>query len=112
MGDSNLNLPKYMKTLDFNHLLDILLSTNFIPQITLPTRVSKTIATLTNNIFMNNFEHKCLSANIATSVFDHLPQFTIIENAKDIPLNKTNYTVTFHYFRHINKYIFKAGIKK
>ena len=32
-----------------------------MPQITLPTGVSKTTATLADNIFINTFEHKYLS---------------------------------------------------
>ena len=67
--------------------------------INFPTRVSKTTTTLTDNIFINNFEHKCPSGNSTTLTSDHLPHFTVIENAKDTPLNKTNHTTIFCDFR-------------
>ena len=62
-----------------NQYLEITLSHNFIPQITLPTRVISEAATFIDNILINNHENKCTSA---TSVLDHLPQFFIIENFK------------------------------
>ena len=37
------------------------MSVGFIPNITLPTRISKTAATLIDNIFTNNFEKSHIS---------------------------------------------------
>ena len=58
----------------------MILSHNFIPQITLPTRVTGRTATLIDNILINSYENKCTSGNITTSTSDHLPQFLNIEN--------------------------------
>ena len=81
-GDFNLNLIKYSKTTSINQFLEIIFSHNFMPQITLPTRVMGRIATLIDNILIHSYKNKCASGNIATSVSDHLPQFPFIENFK------------------------------
>ena len=81
-SDLNSNLIKYSKTTGINQFLEIMLSHNFIPQITLPTRVTGRTATLIDNVLINSYENKCTSGNITTSVSDHLPQFLIIENFK------------------------------
>ena len=81
-GDFNLNLIKHSKTTGINQFLEIILSHNFMPQITLPTRVTGRTATLIDNILINSYENKCTSGNITTSVSDHLSQFLIIENFK------------------------------
>ena len=81
-GDFNLNLIKYSKTTGINQFLEIMLSHNFMPQTTLPTRVTGRTATLIDNALINSYENKCTSGNITTSVSDHLSQFLIIENFK------------------------------
>ena len=83
-GDFNLNLIKYMQNTGVNQFLEKILSNNFIPQITLPTRITEKTATLTDNIFTNSYNHNsnCVSGNITTYISDHLPQYLIIENLK------------------------------
>ena len=78
-GDFNLNLIKYMQNTGVNQFLENILSNNFIPQITFPTK-----ATLIDNIFTNSYklDSICLSGNITTYISDHLPQFLVIENLK------------------------------
>ena len=78
-GDFNLN-TKYMQNTGVNQFLENVLSNNFIPQITLPVRITEKIATLIDNIFTNSYTHNsnCLSGNITTYISDHLPQFFII----------------------------------
>ena len=49
--------------------MEMILSHNFMPQITLPTRVTGRI------VLIKSYENKCTSANITTYVSDHLPQF-------------------------------------
>ena len=49
-GDFNLNLIKYSKTTGINQFLEIILSHNFMPQITLPIRVTGRTTTLIDNI--------------------------------------------------------------
>ena len=75
-GDFNLNLIKCMQNTGVNQLLENILSNSFIPQITLPTRITEKTATLIDNIFTNSYKHNsnCLSGNITPYISDHLPQ--------------------------------------
>ena len=59
-----------------------MLTNNFTPQITLPTRINKQSATLTDNIFLNYHEHQCISGNLTTYISHHLPQ-NLLENIID-----------------------------
>ena len=52
-----------------NQFLEIILSHNFMPQMTLPTRVIGRTATLIENILINRYENKCTFGSITTSVF-------------------------------------------
>ena len=91
-GDFNLNLIKYMQNTGVNQFLENILSNNFIPQITLPTRITEKTATLIDNIFTNSYKHNsnCLSGNITTYISDHLPQFLITENLKQPSSQSSN----------------------
>ena len=91
-GDFNLNLIKYMQNTGVNQFLENILSNNFIPQITLPTRITEKTATLIDNIFTNSYKHNsnCLSGNITTFISDHLPQFLITENLKQPSSQSSN----------------------
>ena len=55
--DFNLNLIKYTQNRGGNQFIENILSNSFIPHITLPARVTEKSATLTDNIFTNNYEH-------------------------------------------------------
>ena len=84
------DLKKYSKTTGINQYLEIILSHNFLPQTTLPTRVTGRTATLIDNILINSYENKCTSGNITTSLSDHLPQF-LITNIQDKKQLKSSY---------------------
>ena len=79
-GDFNLNLIKYRQITGVNQFLEVMLTNNFTPQITLPTRVNQKSTTLIENIFLNYHEHQCIPGNLTTYISDHLPQFIIVEN--------------------------------
>ena len=87
-GEFNLNMINYTQVRGAHQFLETLLSDNFIPQITLPARVTKNSVTLIDNIFSDNHDHKCISGNTTTSISDHLPQVLIIGNLKQTPLRK------------------------
>lgn len=87
-GEFNLNMINYTQVRGAHQFLKTLLSDNFIPQITLPKRVTKNSVTLIDNIFSDNHDHKCISGNATTSISDHLPQVLIIGNLKQTPLRK------------------------
>ena len=82
-GDFNLKLIKYMQNRRVNQFLEKILSNSFIPQITLPTRITEKTATLIDNIH-NSYKHNsnCVSGNITTNISDHFLQFLIIKNLK------------------------------
>ena len=93
-GDFNLNLIKYSKTTDINQFPEIILSHNFMPQITLPTRVTSRTAALIDNVLINSYENKYISGNIPTSVSDYLPQFLLNKNFKGQTCKIKNRKVT------------------
>ena len=97
-GDLNLSLIKYRKSRGVNQFLENILSNNFIPHITLPTRITEKSATLIDNIFTNNYEHNCVSGNVTTYIFDHLPQFLITEDLKQTP-SKEIPTISFRDYK-------------
>ena len=73
-----------------NQFLEKILSNNFIPQITLHTRITEKTAALIDNIFTNSYKHNCncVSGNITTYISDHLPQFLSLEILSNLHLNK------------------------
>ena len=83
-GAFNLNLIKYMQNKGVNQFLEKIIVKTFIPQITLPTRITEKTVTLIDNIFTNSYKHNSnsVSGNITTYISDHLPQSLIIENLK------------------------------
>ena len=83
-GAFNLNLIKYMQNTGVNQFLEKIIVKTFIPQITLPTRITEKTVTLIDNIFTNSYKHNSnsVSGNITTYISDHLPQSLIIENLK------------------------------
>ena len=73
-----------------------MLSNNFIPQITPPTRITEKIQTLIDDILTNSYKHNsnCVTGNVITYISDHLTQFLIIENLKQLSF-KQNLPISF-----------------
>ena len=65
-------------------------SNGFIPQITLPTRITDSSMTLIDNIYSNMFLNNTFSGNIIIEIADHLLQFVSIDTSK-IEYNKFKY---------------------
>ena len=81
MGDFNINLLKYDCCNFANQFFNQLSSSGYKPLITKPTRITKSTATLIDNIFTNNLnrtEH--LNGILFNDISDHLPIFTITEH--------------------------------
>ena len=74
-GDYNIDLLKINEKRLFAEFYDTLLSHNYIPKITLPTRFSNTSATLIDNFFCNLSLERIQSptAIITSPISDHLP---------------------------------------
>ena len=92
-GDFNidgLKVDNNSKTRDYYNTV---LSHNFLPTITLPTRITDTTATVIDNILMKldnrTINDNIESGNIYTDITDHLPNFVIIK-VNDNKLNAKN----------------------
>ena len=79
-SDFNLNPLNYAKNIGTYEFLESIFSKNFTLQINLPRRITGTFSTLIDNILIYSQENLYTSGNLTTSISDHLPQFTIIEN--------------------------------
>ena len=112
-GNFNLNLIKYMQNTGVNQFLENILSKNFIPQITLPKRITEKRAALIDKIFINSYKHNSiyLSGNITTYISDHLPQFLIIENLKQPSFNQ-NPPLSFRDYNNFNEEAFKTELRE
>ena len=84
-GDFNIDLLKLNNDAFTNEYFDQLTDINFMPLITLPTRIASKSKTLIDNILFNQFSHGIVSGNINVSISDHSPQFAII------PFHKKKY---------------------
>ena len=80
LGDINVNLLNSEVNSDSSLLLDTLGSNLIVPQILLPTRVTRESRTLIDNIFSSISEHGVKSGNLCYSISDHLPQFCLFES--------------------------------
>ena len=65
---NNLNLLKHAKPLGVSKFLENLLSHKFMPQITLHIRTTEKMATLINDILINNNVLNSISGNITASI--------------------------------------------
>ena len=82
LGDININLLDE-NNLKVNQYINNLFEKNFIPCITLPTRIRNHSATLIDHIFIRCpkklLQNKCSSGNLITDITDHLPNFTFLD---------------------------------
>ena len=77
--------------------LDIIYSTNLVPNITSPTRLTSQSQTLIDNIFSSIINDDCISASLISPISDNHVQFLII----------TNYTITQNSKKDLYKRNFK-----
>ena len=89
-GDFNINLLKYDEDIAVQEFYNLMTSNGFIPQITLPTRITDSSMTLIDNIYSNTFLNNTFSGNIIIEIADHLLQFVSIDTSK-IEYNKFKY---------------------
>ena len=75
MGDFNIDLLNYTTDNTVAEFLDKMCSSSLLPQITHPTRISKTSQTLIDNIFSTIISDESKTGNITTVISDHFCQF-------------------------------------
>ena len=91
-GDFNINLLNADSNAICEDYTKLMLCHNFIPTITLPTRISHSSTTLIDNIFVRLLnkllDNKLFSGNFFTDLSDHLPSFCIIEGFRNTKLDR------------------------
>ena len=87
MGDFNIDLLKFNMNEYTNDFINQMFSSSFYPLITKPRRITKTTATMIDNIFVNKLEGNFKTGILLTDLSDHLPVFQL--NVSMIPNKKT-----------------------
>ena len=80
LGDFNIDLLKFNSCSSVCNFLDELSSSYFMPQIFLPSCITRSTKTLIDNIFCNipQSSEQNISANLTTTYSDHLPQVLFV----------------------------------
>ena len=97
LGDFNIDLLKCDSNKNVSDFLDIIYSTNLVPNITSPTRLTSRSQTLIDNIFSSIINDDCIAGNLISPISDHHAQFLIIPN----------YTITQNSKKDLYKRNFK-----
>ena len=86
-GDLNIDLFKQTH-IPSENFTNVLLSHNYMPHITLPTRITDTSATLIDHVFLKHdpclIDDEFFSGNIFNDISDHLPNFLMIGDCSDV----------------------------
>ena len=107
-GDLNIDLLQFERD-NINEYLATNLENNFVPCITLPTRITEKSATIIDHVFLrmplHKIQTKVNAGNLFCSITDHLMKFTLLEtntkNNKERP-----------YIRQITKKKLKFFLEK
>ena len=97
LGDFNIDLLKCDSNKNVSDFLDIIYSTNLIPNITSHTRLTCGSQTLIDNIFSSIINDNCIVGNLISPISEQHAQFLII----------ANYTVTQNSKKDLYKQKFK-----
>ena len=77
------------------------MSNNFIPQITLPAKITETTATLIDNILISSNVLNCISGNINISTPDHLPQLIVLDTLLGSSTDEDSSQIFYRNFKPI-----------
>jgi len=72
-GDFNINLLEYNSSTTSSRFLDLMISSGFLPSITIPTRITQNSASLIDNIFIKLSRCEHYSKVILDDISDHFP---------------------------------------
>ena len=61
------------------------------------------MATLIDNILINNNVPNCISDNITTSISDHLPQFIVLDSLLGTSTDEDSSQIFYRSFKHFNE---------
>ena len=80
-GDFNIDLLRTQQRSIFKDFLEMMVSFNLLPSLTLPTRISENSATIIDNVFSNYGYYGSYDAGIIiTDISDHFPYFYSFNN--------------------------------
>ena len=106
LGDFNIDLLKRDSNKSVSDFLDIIYSTNLLPNITSPTRLTSRSQILINNIFSSD---DCIVGNLISPISDHHVQVLIIPNYTTTQ-NSKNYIYKRH-FKHFRSKKFLTDLE-
>ena len=75
--DFNINLLNAETNTNISEFYGNMSSCFFAPYILQPTRMTKTLKTLIDDIFLNSIEFETFSGNLSTLIYDHFPQLLL-----------------------------------
>ena len=101
MGDFNINLLNCDMDKSVSNFLDIMGSYSLLPQIILPTRVTRTSKTVIDNFFFDPTNSNVISGNLTCNISDHFPQFLMVKNI--FPDKKTKHNIQKHNWSKFDK---------
>ena len=109
-GDYNIDLLKIRINDNFNCFYENVISSNFIPNITLPTKNCDTTSTLIDTIYTNALDKDHTSGILIRSISDHQMCFSM----NNLNCTKTKNTTKFIEVevcnqKSLNKYVKKVG---
>lgn len=82
MGDFNIDLLKSDTDANASNLLDMLVTNQLTPRITVPTRVTHGSATLIDHMYKKVSSAKCTSGTLISDITDHYINFMFIDKPK------------------------------
>jgi hypothetical protein len=109
-GDYNINLLKINYNESFSKFLDVMLSNNLLPTITMPTRIAAHSCSLIDNIFYkvteNSNNNNIMSGILASDISDHYLCFTSLTLREDKETNIPKFVTTrVQDDKAINKFV-------
>ena len=91
--DHNLDLLKASTHKDTQEFLDLNFKYKILPCITRPTRITKTTATLIDNVFISQYLHNSFDSCIFISdISDHMPSIVNIHDQKHDNIKSLEFT--------------------
>ena len=84
-GDFNIDLLKYAKHTSTTEFINLLFSCNLFPLISKPTRITKTSATLIDNIYVTNNLTVTHADILYADISKHFPIYAIFPLSIDTP---------------------------
>ena len=89
-GDYNINLLKMHEKNSYEEFFETMLVHSYLPNITLPTRLTDTSNTLIDNVFANSAKFEAVSGILTNNISDHQAIFTIITIPRERVIIHTN----------------------